>query len=78
MTTDKELTSDQEQMWQKLKNPIEYVVSISCVVSRSIIVKAKSEDHAEHKVFEMDGLYEGIDLDELVASDFCIDCIEKL
>jgi seryl-tRNA synthetase len=32
MTTDKELTSDQEQMWQKLENPYEYVVCISCVV----------------------------------------------
>ena len=78
MTTDKELTSDQEQMWQKLENPYEYVVCISCVVSRSIIVNAKSKDDAEEKVFEMDGLYEGIDLDDLDAGDFSIDCIEQL
>ena len=78
MTTEKELTSEQDLMWQELKNPIEYVVSISCVVSRSIIVNAKSKDDAEEKVFEMDGLYEGIDLDDLDAGDFSIDCIEQL
>jgi hypothetical protein len=46
--------------------------------SRSIIVNAKSKDDAEEKVFEMDGLYEGIDLDDLDAGDFSIDCIEQL